>query len=78
MHFCGVAGDGCSGIGIWVFNTLLNTMLLVSFSLLRQAQRLYDDGGATTAHIHATMATRTTVSARVEVGFEADGRRRRS
>lgn len=44
MHFRGVAG-GCSGIGAWVFNTLLNAALLWVFLHCYGKRGVCDDDG---------------------------------
>ncbi|KAL5206075.1 hypothetical protein ABZP36_034284 [Zizania latifolia] len=48
MHFGGVAG-GCSGIGAWVFNTLLNAALLWVFLHCYGKRGVCDDDGSATA-----------------------------
>uniref|UniRef100_A0A0E0BVN5 TLC domain-containing protein n=1 Tax=Oryza glumipatula TaxID=40148 RepID=A0A0E0BVN5_9ORYZ len=49
MHFGGVAGGGCSGIGAWVFNTLLNAALLWVFLHCYGKRGVCDDDGGATA-----------------------------
>ncbi|KAG8092812.1 hypothetical protein GUJ93_ZPchr0012g21726 [Zizania palustris] len=48
MHFGGVAG-GCSGIGAWVFNTLLNAALLWVFLHCYGKRGVCDDDGGAIA-----------------------------
>uniref|UniRef100_A0A0D9Y1S9 TLC domain-containing protein n=1 Tax=Leersia perrieri TaxID=77586 RepID=A0A0D9Y1S9_9ORYZ len=46
MHFGGVAGGGCSGIGAWVFNSLLNAALLWVFLHCYAKRGVCDDDGS--------------------------------
>jgi len=48
MHF-GAVGGGCSGIGAWVFNTLLNAALLWVFLHCYGKRGVCDDDGGATA-----------------------------
>jgi hypothetical protein len=51
MHF-GAGDGGCSGIGAWLFNTLLNAALLGVFLHCYGKRGVCDDdGGATAAHV---------------------------
>lgn len=47
MHF-GAVGGGCSGIGAWVFNTLLNAALLWVFLHCYGKRGVFDDDGGST------------------------------
>jgi hypothetical protein len=45
MHFGGAVAGGCSGIGAWLFNTLLNAALLWVFLHCYGRRGVCDDDG---------------------------------
>lgn len=59
MHFGGAMAGGCSGIGAWVFNTLLNAALLWVFLHCYGTRGVCDDDGGTTAAVATATATAT-------------------
>ncbi|KAF7011885.1 hypothetical protein CFC21_026139 [Triticum aestivum] len=49
MHFGGAMADGCSGIGAWVVNTLLNAALLWVFLHCYGTRGVCDDDAVAAA-----------------------------